>query len=193
MHRILAAVAAAVLLTAGLAVTLAASNFEEAESEDVWPTTCVALNDIVEAHLGNDGYVGMYERAFGERAEDACRIHNRELVQQAFAWAFVGSPDDLVLRTDIQWDIERTWPERWRVTYWFTVSNTNPAVDHELTFVVHFLDADGDAVAVTWTDYLLIPAGEQRAYSNSQLVSADLLRQAVSAQVVRIGPPPSEN
>ena len=193
MHRILAAIAVAVLLTAGLAAALAASNFEEAEYEDVWPTTCVALNDIVEAHLGNDGYVGMYERAFGDEAEDACRVHNRELVQQAFAWAFERSPDDLALRTDIQWDIERLWPTRWRITYWFTVANMNPVVGHELSFGVNFLDAEGVVIAITGADYLLIPAGSQRVYSNSQLMSADLLRQAVSLQVVRLGPPPNEN
>ena len=32
-----------------------------------WPTTCVELNDIVEAHLGNDGNVGIYQRVFGGR------------------------------------------------------------------------------------------------------------------------------
>ena len=30
-----------------------------------WPTGCVDLNDIVEAHLGNQGNVGIYQRTFG--------------------------------------------------------------------------------------------------------------------------------
>lgn len=37
-----------------------------------WPTTCVDLNDIVEAHLGRDNNVGIYQRAFGDQAEAAC-------------------------------------------------------------------------------------------------------------------------
>lgn len=37
-----------------------------------WPMTCVDLNDIVEAHLGNDGNVGIYQRVFGQQAEQAC-------------------------------------------------------------------------------------------------------------------------
>ena len=37
-----------------------------------WPTTCVDLNDIVEAHLGNDGNVGIYQRVFGNQAELGC-------------------------------------------------------------------------------------------------------------------------
>ena len=40
-----------------------------------WPSTCVALNDIVEAHLGNTGNVQIYQRTFGSgpAAESACQ------------------------------------------------------------------------------------------------------------------------
>ena len=55
-----------------------------------WPTTCVELNDIVEAHLGNDGSVGIYQRVFGNQAEAACQNDHRADVQAAFAWA-IGS------------------------------------------------------------------------------------------------------
>ena len=55
-----------------------------------WPTTCVALNDIVEGHLGNDGNVGIYQRAFGDQAEQACRNDHRDDVRGAFAWAIGG-------------------------------------------------------------------------------------------------------
>ena len=53
--------------------------FDGASSSPVastpWPATCVALNDVVEAHLGNDGNVGIYQRAFGagSAAEAACQ------------------------------------------------------------------------------------------------------------------------
>ena len=55
-----------------------------------WPTTCVALNDIVEAHLGNYGNVGIYQRTFSNpaQAEQACRIDHRNDVRSTFAWAF---------------------------------------------------------------------------------------------------------
>ncbi len=51
-----------------------------------WPTTCVELNDIVEAHLGNQGNVGIYQRAFGDGAEQACQNDHRDDVRSAFAW-----------------------------------------------------------------------------------------------------------
>ena len=53
-----------------------------------WPTTCVDLNDIVEAHLGNDGNVGIYQRVFGDQAEQGCQNDHRDDVRGVFAWAF---------------------------------------------------------------------------------------------------------
>ncbi len=50
-----------------------------------WPTTCVDLNDIVEAHLGNDGNVGIYQRVFGDQAEQACQNDHREDLRAVFA------------------------------------------------------------------------------------------------------------
>ena len=52
-----------------------------------WPTTCVELNDIVEADLGNNHNVGIYQRVFGDRAEQACQNDHRTDVQNTFAWA----------------------------------------------------------------------------------------------------------
>ena len=53
-----------------------------------WPTTCVDLNDIVEAHLGNDGNVGIYQRVFGDQSEPGCQNDHRDDVRGVFAWAF---------------------------------------------------------------------------------------------------------
>ena len=53
-----------------------------------WPTTCVDLNDIVEAHLGNDGNVGIYQRVFGDQAEPGCQNDHRDDVRAVFSWAF---------------------------------------------------------------------------------------------------------
>jgi cytochrome c553 len=53
-----------------------------------WPTTCVDLNDIVEAHLGNDGNVGIYQRVFGDQAEQGCQNDHRDDVRAVFSWAF---------------------------------------------------------------------------------------------------------
>ena len=52
-----------------------------------WPRTCVELNDIVEAHLGNDRNVGIYQQVFGDQAEQACRNDHRDDVRSVFAWA----------------------------------------------------------------------------------------------------------
>ena len=57
-----------------------------------WPTTCVELNDIVEAHLGNVGNVGIYQRVFGDQAEQACQNDHRNDVRSVFAWA-IGEPE----------------------------------------------------------------------------------------------------
>lgn len=57
-----------------------------------WPTTCVELNDIVEAHLGNDNNVGIYQRVFGDQAEQACQNDHRDDVRSVFAWAIGGAP-----------------------------------------------------------------------------------------------------
>lgn len=53
-----------------------------------WPTTCVDLNDIVEAHLGNDQNVGIYQRTFGDEAEQSCQNDHRDDVRGVFGWAF---------------------------------------------------------------------------------------------------------
>lgn len=53
-----------------------------------WPTTCVDLNDIVEAHLGNDANVGIYQRVFGDQAEQGCQHDHRDDVRAVFGWAF---------------------------------------------------------------------------------------------------------
>ena len=53
-----------------------------------WPTTCVDLNDIVEAHLGNHGNVGIYQRVFGDQAEQGCQNDHRDDVRGVFGWAF---------------------------------------------------------------------------------------------------------
>ncbi|MCY3749015.1 MAG: thermonuclease family protein [Chloroflexi bacterium] len=55
-----------------------------------WPTTCVELNDIVEAHLGNDHNVGIYQKVFGDQAEQACQNDHRDDVRSVFAWAIGG-------------------------------------------------------------------------------------------------------
>lgn len=74
------AVVLAALLTA-VSVSYAAAQ---------WPATCVELNDIVEAHLGNDHNVGIYQKVFGDQAEQACRNDHRNDVRSVFAWAIGG-------------------------------------------------------------------------------------------------------
>ena len=57
-----------------------------------WPTTCVELNDIVEAHLGNDHNVGIYQRVFGDQSEAACQQDHGDDVRSVFAWAIGEEP-----------------------------------------------------------------------------------------------------
>ena len=71
-----------------LIVALAASVAFASPALAQWPTACVTLNDIVEAHLGNHGNVGIYQRTFDEGAEAACQSDHRHDVRAVFAWAF---------------------------------------------------------------------------------------------------------
>ncbi len=56
-------------LLVALLVTLLATPVTLAQ----WPATCVDLNDLIEAHRGNPGNVGIYQRVHGDQAETACR------------------------------------------------------------------------------------------------------------------------
>ena len=58
-------------LTAVAVVWLLIATVSAALAE--WPTTCVELNDLIEASLGNDENVGIYQRVHGDQAESACR------------------------------------------------------------------------------------------------------------------------
>ena len=80
--RVTRATCAAVVVAAVTMAALATPVFAQ------WPTTCVELNDIVEAHLGNDNNVGIYQRVFGDQAEQACQNDHRDDVRGVFAWAF---------------------------------------------------------------------------------------------------------
>ena len=73
------------LLTVVAALAMASPVLAE------WPTTCVDLNDIVEAHLGNDENVGIYQRVFFDQAEQGCQNDHRDDVRGVFAWAFDGA------------------------------------------------------------------------------------------------------
>ena len=83
---VLAALAAGILSI--VAVAIAAAHDDHSSGE--WPTSCVDLNDIVEAHLGNDHNVGIYQRTFGDQAEAACQNDHRNDVRSVFAWAIGG-------------------------------------------------------------------------------------------------------
>ena len=58
-----------------------------AQPDEGWPTTCVYLNDVVEAWLGNDHNVGIYARTSGDQAEARCQHDHADDVRQTFAWA----------------------------------------------------------------------------------------------------------
>ena len=83
---VLAALAAGIMSI--VAVAIAAAHDDHSSGE--WPTSCVDLNDIVEAHLGNDHNVGIYQRTFGDQAEAACQNDHRNDVRSVFAWAIGG-------------------------------------------------------------------------------------------------------
>lgn len=89
----LPALAVPARLTIALALTVATVALTASVAFAQWPTTCVELNDIVEAHLGNDGNVGIYQKVFGADAETACQNDHRDDVRSMFGWAF-GQPSE---------------------------------------------------------------------------------------------------
>ena len=84
MRRLLSAA-----LVAGIAsvIAVAIATAHEDHSTDEWPMTCVDLNDIVEEHLGNSHNIGIYQRTFGDGAEQACRHDHGDDVRSTFGWA----------------------------------------------------------------------------------------------------------
>ena len=106
MRRVRTLLLAAVVAVAAVA-TFAIPVFAQ------WPTTCVDLNDIVEAHLGRDNNVGIYQRVFGDQAEAGCQGDHREDVRGVFAWAFdlaPPAPSPAVAAASLPLEAELGWP-----------------------------------------------------------------------------------
>ena len=92
-------------LVFAVAVAMVVASGTTASAGAQWPTSCVDLNDVVEAHLGNHANVGIYQRVFGDQAEDACQSDHLEDVRGVFVWALTDSSlsgaSDGLARADI--------------------------------------------------------------------------------------------
>ena len=78
---------AASLLMATIALVTLGVSIAQAQ----WPTTCVELNDLAEAAVGNHQNVGIYQRTYGDQAEAQCQTDHRDDVRRTFAWALGGA------------------------------------------------------------------------------------------------------
>ncbi len=78
---------AASLLVAAIALVTFGVSIAQAQ----WPTTCVELNDLAEAAVGNHQNVGIYQRTYGDQAEAQCQTDHRDDVRRTFAWALGGT------------------------------------------------------------------------------------------------------
>ena len=85
MRRSILAVALAAMVAIGVTSV-------SAYIEGGWPETCLEMNDMVEASPLGSGAVGIYQRAFGADAEQACQNDHLRDVQRSFAWAIGSSP-----------------------------------------------------------------------------------------------------
>ena len=104
---------ASIAVSVVLAVSGATAGAHDDHAGDQWPTTCVDLNDIVEAHLGNTENVGIYQRTFGDGAEAACQNDHRPDVTAAFYWAiatFVSPSGQVVSKQYDQESVGTGWP-----------------------------------------------------------------------------------
>lgn len=104
--------------TVAVALALAALIVTTGAAFAQWPTTCVDLNDIVEAHLGNHGNVGIYQRAYGSQAEGACQLDHRDDVRSVFGWALGTAATVQETSDTYRWEVvEDVDPVTGRVTY----------------------------------------------------------------------------
>ena len=78
---------AVLLLMATIALVTVGVSIAQAQ----WPTTCVELNDLAEAAVGNHQNVGIYQRTYGDQAEAQCQHDHRDDVRRTFAWALGGT------------------------------------------------------------------------------------------------------
>ncbi len=101
-----------VLALSAVAVAISASVSTAWAS---WPTTCVELNDIVEAHLGNHQNVGIYQRVFGASAEQACRNDHGDEVRVLFAWAMEAPGEDSEPVVEAGPSIDRSLQSAWHI------------------------------------------------------------------------------
>ena len=83
-----------------LIATLAFVTLGVSITQAQWPTTCVELNDLAEAAVGNHQNVGLYQRAYGDQAEAQCQNDHRDDVRRTFAWALGGAGGE----------VAGTWP-----------------------------------------------------------------------------------
>ena len=107
MRKRLTAITAAVLLVAGTLTGV------WAYIDGGWPETCLEMNDMVEASQFGSGAVGIYQKAFGSAAEEACRRDHLEDVRTAFGWALPGSQFDVDLKGWIQTTTLEVDGSRW--------------------------------------------------------------------------------
>ena len=87
---------AALLLMAATALVTLGVSIAQAQ----WPTTCVELNDLAEAAVGNHQNVDIYQRTYGDQAEAQCQNDHRDDVRRTFAWALGGEGEE----------VAGTWP-----------------------------------------------------------------------------------
>ena len=74
-----------------LMATMALVTFGVSITQAQWPTTCVELNDLAEAAVGNHQKVGIYQQTYGGQAEAQCQNDHRDDVRRTFAWALGGA------------------------------------------------------------------------------------------------------
>ena len=113
-----------------------------------WPTSCVDLNDIVEAHLNRPGNVGIYQRAYNDEAEGNCRSDHLADVQAAFAWASSGAVDTSPVRP-----VTPAAPISVPLGHW------DPQLRHALDLLV--TDSFTSVLAETWETLLDFQAAER--------------------------------
>lgn len=153
----------AAITVLALTALLLASNSAFAK----WPTTCVELNDIIESIYGNYDNLGLYQKTYGDQAEQACRAEHREGVRQAFRWLIDDfeadpTPADTVIVPAIE-------PPLHAVAY-YSIRDTalaRGASETTARAIAALVAANGDTEAFQRGELAGVPYGLQNCHWNS--------------------------
>lgn len=132
-----------------------------------WPTTCVEFNDIVESVHGNYDNLGLYQKTYGDQAEQACRAEHREELRQAFHWLIDGDEGEQTNAVTVV--VPELEPPLHAVAYYSVrdVALARSASETTARAVAALVAANGDTEAFLRGELATVPYGQFSCHWNT--------------------------